>query len=45
MPDPGTGPGFTRRTQAKHDYAFWMEQRDNLLNRLGELIAEGRVTL
>jgi hypothetical protein len=43
--DPGTGPDFTRRSQAKHDLKFYRRQRDRLLDRLGALIAEGKVTV
>lgn len=45
MGDPGTGTGFHRRSQAQHDREFWLRQRDRLLDRLGTLMAEGKVTL
>lgn len=36
MSDPGTGPGFTRRGQAKHDLAHWRREHDRLMNRLAD---------
>lgn len=36
MPDPGTGPGFNRRTQAKHDLAFWRIHREWLLGMVAD---------
>jgi hypothetical protein len=43
LPDPGTGPGFTRRTQAKNDLAFWRRLANRERDRLGDAIANGTV--
>lgn len=45
MSDPGTGPGWSRRHQAKHDLVHWRRERERLLTKLGTMRVTGELVM